>query len=810
MARFLPIFLLATSAFWLGLSSARAALPEPLMTFFQHNCYECHDSAVTRGGLDLSQLSPDLADPVNLALWVRIHDRVQYGEMPPPNEFVVPYEERAPFLAAIAPVIHHADEQVKGTVKRRLNRKQYENTLNDLLGTRVSLAELLPEDGKGFVFDNIGDFLDLSSVHLERMIDAAGLAIDAAVRRTQPVSAQVQTVRIADPASPNSREHDMVGRFALRRDSDQAFVIFDESALFVRDFNLIMPGFYRVKMRVEPYQTDEHLAFRLIGVYRDFEGGHQTLGEFNVEPGRVNEIETVVQVRSGGRFQVQPINLRLNRPLLRELDGDITRYDQAGLAFVDFEIEGPLVDGWPGRGHELLFGDLAPANPPASFRGVSRQTQPIISADPEADIRRLLPPFVEAAFRRPPTRQEVDRYINLALAQLQNGASFEDAIRTAHLAVLVSPGFLFFNEPEHGPLDDYALASRLSYFLWKSLPDTELLQLASAGRLRDPVVLRQQTDRLLADPRSERFVDDFATQWLDLHMIDDTTPDRRLYPEFDDTLQTAMVKESMLFFDTVLRENLSVLNFIHSDWTYANARLAKHYRLANADSVRGFNMQRVSLTPEDRRGGVMTQASVLKVTANGANTSPILRGIWVLERLLGYHPPPPPPNVPGLEPDIRGAETIKEILSQHRDNPSCIGCHLVIDPPGFALESYDVIGGWRDNYRSLGEDFPVPPAELTNGGRVNWRVGPAVDPSGVTTGQMAFEDVTGFKQILLQYPDKIAGAFTGKLAAYATGREMRFSDRPILQSIVAAAAPEQYRIQDLIHGVVQSPIFLNK
>ncbi len=286
--------------------------------------------------------------------------------------------------------------------------------------------------------------------------------------------------------------------------------------------------------------------------------------------------------------------------------------------------------------------------------------------------------------------------------------------------------------------------------------------------------------------------------------IDFTTPDKQLYPEFDDLLKEAMVRETEMFFDTVLRENMSVLSFLDSDWTILNDRLAQHYRI---DGVEGVHMRRVPLKPGQHRGGILTHASVLKVSANGTTTSPVTRGSWVLQRMLNFDPPPPPPGIPGVEPDIRGATTLREQLAKHRSNESCNNCHRILDPPGFALESYDVMGGWRENYRSLGKDFPTPSKELTGDRRVQWRVGPAVDASGVTAKGEAFRDLTEYKKHLLADKDQFALALATKLATYGTGRSLGYSDRPELAKIVEAAAKKNYGFREMLHAVVQSKLF---
>jgi hypothetical protein len=377
--------------------------------------------------------------------------------------------------------------------------------------------------------------------------------------------------------------------------------------------------------------------------------------------------------------------------------------------------------------------------------------------------------------------------------------------------VLVSPSFLFLREKpatatasataKAPALDDFALASRLSYFLWSSMPDEPLFKLAEARKLRDPAVLRQQVERMLSDPKAKAFTENFTGQWLSLRAIDATSPDRTLYPEYDDILKTASVKETVLFFDEVLRNDLSLANFVASDFTFVNARLAKHYGIPG---IEGTEMRKVTLPPESHRGGVLTMASVLKVTANGTTTSPILRGAWVLERILGTPPPKPPADVEAIEPDIRGATTIRAQLAKHRQVASCASCHSKIDPPGFALESFDVTGGWRDRYRATGESREI------NGRRVRVWPGPPVDPSDSLPDGRKFRDIDEYKKLLLEDKDQLARSLTEKLLAYSTGAAPTKADAPSVNDIVQQVKAKNYGFRSLIQAVVHSSTFQTK
>ena len=377
------------------------------------------------------------------------------------------------------------------------------------------------------------------------------------------------------------------------------------------------------------------------------------------------------------------------------------------------------------------------------------------------------------------------------------GRTFEQAVRAGVTAVLCSPQFLLLNRET--AVDDYTLAARLSYFLWSSMPDEQLIRLAAAGKLRDPAVRRAEVERLIRDPRSDRFVDNFTGQWLDLRDIEFTTPAQKLYPEFDPLLQEAMLTETREFFRHLLHENLDITNFIDADFSFLNERLARHYGIPGVKGNEHF--RKVTLPPDSIRGGVLTQASLLKVTANGTTTSPVIRGVWVLDNMLGRPAPPPPPGVPAVEPDIRGATTIREQLDKHRDIASCARCHKRIDPPGFALEQFDAIGGERTYYRSLGDGKAIP-------GNKSYRQGLDVEPAATLADGRHFDDFRQFRERLLEDRNQFARALATKLLVYATGRPVTSGDRDAVDFVVEQAAARESGLKSMIHAVVESRLFL--
>jgi len=431
----------------------------------------------------------------------------------------------------------------------------------------------------------------------------------------------------------------------------------------------------------------------------------------------------------------------------------------------------------------------------------------VVTENPQADAENLLRSFTHRAYRRPVSDAEVQLFLDLFKDQFSQGQGFANSLLAAYTAVLSSPGFLYVEE-KPGRLDDYALASRLAYFLWNSEPDETLRSLAQSGQLHQPGVLRAQTDRLLNDPKSRRFVDGFTDYWLDLRKVDDTSPSTTLYNDYelDDSLKLAALDETHLFVQEMFRANLPASNIVSSDFTFLNQRLAEHYGVTG---ITGVEMRRVTLPKDTVRGGLMTQASILKVTANGTTTSPVLRGHWITERILGVETFPPP-KVPAVEPDIRGAVTIRQQLEKHRADISCASCHNKMDPPGFALESFDVMGGWRDHYRAAKEGVTPAPGIGMDGQRFAFFYGLPVDCTGSLPDGPTFQDVRDLKRLLLADPVPIARNFIRQLSVYATGAPVRFSDRPAIEKIVQQTSADNYGARSIVQELVQSDLFQTK
>ncbi len=826
-----------------------------IQPILQKYCLDCHDAESKKGGLDLSSLSSDLADSRTFERWVAVHDRVASGEMPPPKKARPSSAEQKRLQSALSNALTDADklraEQSGRAVMRRMNRYEYENSLRDLLGAPwLQIKDMLPEDGEAHRFNKVGEALDVSHVQMARYLAAA----DYALR-------EVIATSMTPPKPEVVKHYARDQRYLARRMTYSVFNRSPERATFaIIDFKADVPvveGKAPVTVGPDNPEMREREAFGVVaGAYEPIEpkfdnfrapqSGHYKL-RFNgftfwagpdstnrwwrpsrtdISKGRRDEpvgiyAETPPRlIRKLGSFDLTP------EPSVQELDvyllkGETIQFDaarlfrsrppnwhnplaekdgQPGVAFRWMEVEGPIFEAWPLNGHRLLFGNLPVKPLPGG--GVDVTTE-----NPKRDAEHLLRGFVAQACRRPLAETDFQRFLSVAHHAIDTGSPFAEAMIAAGSAVLCSPAFVTLEE-KPGRLDDHALATRLSYFLWNSGPDKELRSLAVKGELHQNKVLRQQTERMLADPRSRRFVDAFLDYWLDLRKANATSPDAGLYPDYylDDLLVESAVEETQLFFIELLRGDLPARNIVQSDFTMLNERLAQHYGLP---PVQGVSLRRTPLPEDSPRGGLITQASVLKVTANGTTTSPVLRGAWIMERIIGQPPPPPPPSVPAVEPDIRGASTIREQLDKHRSQASCNACHAKIDPAGFALENFDILGGWRARYRALGEG-ERPPGFGKNGQPFEFHYAQPVDCSGELPDGRKFSDIRDLKRLLLEDERLIARNLVKQLTVHATGAAVRFGDRPEVERILDRASSSHYGVRTLVHELVQSELFRRK
>jgi hypothetical protein len=825
--------------------------------FVEKYCYDCHDADGKKGGLNLEALSTDFNDTAAFSEWVKIHDRVEKGEMPPKKKKRPAPADLESFTNSLSAALFDADEaHVKKegrATERRLNRYEYQDTLRALLSLPyLEVKAFLPEDRESHGFNKIGDALDVSHVQMTRYLAAADFALRQSMapqvkkpeskttryytwqqgeffgkiklegplnRRTFPlVGTELQTNLMAEPRPQRPKDES-----PERREKEAMAVVvstYEPTEIRFGGFRAPVAGRYHLKFsgysvwlnakyteasagkRPEPvtiYAETPPRSLRKLGSF-----------DFNPDP-TVCEIDAYLLAGE----TIRPDAARFFRSRPPDFKNPLqTREGMPAVAFSWMEVEGPIFDQWPPAGHQLLFGDLPMKDREpivtTNRRGMTRHRPggvEVTSENPSADAEHLLRGFMKRAYRRPVQDEDVSRFTKVVQYALTNGYSFTDAMIAGYTGVLCSPGFLYLKESP-GKLDDWALAERLSYFLWNSSPDDELRALAQKGELHQRETLRAQTERLLNDPRSAQFIDAFLDYWLDLRLISGTAPDEELYPDYqlDDWLAESMIAETQGFFTELLKGDLGVTNLVDSKFAVLNERLATHYQIPN---VSGPEMRRVTLPDDSVRGGLLTQASVLKVTANGTTTSPVKRGVWIMTRLLGEPPPPPPPNLPAVEPDIRGATTIREQLAKHRSQESCNACHRNIDPAGFALESFDVMGGWRDRYRSVGKGDAVH-GSGHNGILYHFCLGQWVDSSGEMPDGRHFADIRDLKKCLLSDEEKLARNLAEQLTVYATGAPIRFSDRPAIAKMLADTRAKGYGVRSLVHEVVQSDLFLNK
>jgi mono/diheme cytochrome c family protein len=764
-------------------------------------CIACHGGGnKPKGKFRVDKLTTDFADAATRAHWSAVIERLEAGEMPPKGKPRPTVQDVQALTGWLVPRVAAADAAAQAAqgrvVLRRLNRVEYENTVRDLLGIPVNLKTQLPEDGSADGFDNAGAANHTSSFLMEKYLEAADRALNLAIaNRPKPPRSTTKRYSLKD-GWPVRGTTENVYRF-LKDGEVVCFCSSEWHTVGATEFWPSEGGNYRFRISASAFQNaGKPVTFRVTVSGTRLTGKSGLVGYFDAPPGKPTVYEFVRDMEPHATIMLLPYGFA-NASTVHKVGGE--KWDGPGLAVQYIEVEGPLNPAWPPESHRRLFGDLAQKTFRDNHYGDRVE---VVSDRPLVDAERILRAFTRRAFRRTVIADDVAPFVAIVQAKLVDGYSFEPAMRAALKGVLIAPEFLFLRE-RPGKLDDFALACRLSYFLWSTMPDDELFTLAEQQRLNQPDVLRQQVERLLASPKAAAFTENFVAQWLALREIDATEPSHILYPEFDHLLKVSMIRETELFFDEVLKNDLSLANFVASDFTMLNGRLARHYGIPGVD---GWEFQKKALPPASHRGGALTMASVLKVTANGTTTSPVLRGAWVLDRILGTPPPPPPDNVPAIDPDIRGARTIREQLAKHRSIESCAACHRKIDPPGFALESFDCIGGWRDHYRvtGLGENV------IVDGRRMPYLKGKKVDPADVTADGERFENIDQLKQVLLRDKPRLARALTTKLIAYSTGRAPHASDREAVEAIVAKIGAKDYGLRSLIHEIVRSELFRNK
>ena len=800
--------------------------------FLQKYCVKCHGAKTQKGERRFDRLTGDIPDENALVDLQDILDLLNLGEMPPKESLQPGNEERRKVVRWLTTRIERFHRERKpsgeGAVLRRLNSREYRNTIRDLLHLNMAMFDPtagFPRDQTTEHLDTVGDSLVTSSHLLARYLDAADRAVEKALFPARKPTAQKWEFRDGFRQQPEiDQVFRTVGKFQYMTLFDVVGADKHEGAYGpIHAFAQGVPhdGVYEIRLKAEAVNRQHPYDPEFLGTDPDeplrlgIVAGNHLVGALHkpqpIEP-LLAELDLADEQKwytvrvwldagytprftfRNGLMDVRNLWGRLLRkypklhpkPARRGIVGDRFTAIKFGklpqIRIHEIEIEGPLYEQWPTSGQRALLGKNAEA---------------ILKTGEISDeqARARLTEFAAAAYRRPPADSEIDRLMQVTVARREAGRNSLQAFGDALKAALCSPGFLYLDQttkPIQNPANDetaskklspWALASRLSYFLWASTPDEKLRRLASTGELTKADVLRTQVERMLKDEKSAAFIDGFTGSWLTLRDLGSTPPDRgqfRSFYHYD--LDHAMRRETHLFVRRLIDEDLSLRNFLDSDFTYVNKPLARHYGL-RPPAGNGFEL--VSL-PNGRRGGLLGQASVLTVTANGIDTSPVVRGVWLLENILGTPPSPPPPDVEPLDPDIRGAKTIRTQLKKHRETASCFDCHRKIDPLGFALENFDPIGRWRTSYSRQAK----------------------VEASGELPGGQKFSDIAGLKKILVERKGPFAFALTRKFLAYATGRVIEPADRPHVDRIVGQVAKDEFGFRQLIHLIVQSDPFL--
>ena len=761
----------------------------PQQVVLDRYCVVCHSQQLLTAGLSLESLDVEQVSQ-QAQVWEKVLGKLRSRAMPPVG---MPRPEESKYEAIVAYLEGELDRAAEANpnpgrlIAHRLNRSEYTNAIRDLLALDVDGGSLLPADSSRHGFDNIGDVLTISPMLLERYLSAARkisrLAIGdptiAPVSETYTVAKYLkQTDRMSEALPFGTR-----GGVAIRHHFplDGEYVI---QIRLQRNFRAYIRGLARARQLDVRLDGEKIKQFSIGGEHK---GGSSPI----FSSAQTGDIEQEIYERTADkgleiRFQVQAGPRSVGITFAEETVMPEGLY-QAPLTQYDFAL---YKGGNPAVRTVVISG---PYNGKGAGETPSRRKifvcYPATSEEQEPCAERILSRLARRAYRRPLTEADVQTLMTFYRSG-PNEAGFEARIGRALRRILVGPEFLFRieSEPENVaadtayPISDLELASRLSFFLWSSIPDDELLDLAEGGRLSDAVVLKEQVGRMLADPRSRAMVSNFAGQWLFLRNLRSVNPDPEVFPYFDDNLREAFQKETELFFETLMREDGSVLELLDADYKFVNERLARHYQIPN---VYGSDFRRVTMKDETRRG-ILGHGSLLTVTSYANRTSPVLRGKWVLENILGAPPPPPPPDIPELKDRDEGGKklTMRQQMEQHRDNPSCMICHARMDPLGFALENFDGIGGWRTT------DANTP-----------------VDASGVLPDGTRFEGPAGLRKVLLSRSEEFVTNVTKKLLTYALGRGAEYYDGPAIRRIVREAAADDYRWSSLIMGIVQSTPF---
>lgn len=831
-----------------------AQLPTTHRELFEEHCVKCHGPEKQKGKFRVDTLPFTITTVEDADRWQKVLNSLNSGEMPPEDEKQPPREQKTEFLSALSHTLVAARKSLADQggriTMRRLNRREYQNTIRDLLGVTVD-AHDLPADGGAGSFDTVGTSLFMSSDQFERYLELGRRALDEAIVtgpqpqvRKEHGESEIAANRFV-AARLRGVDSDAYARAVAWRDSGKPATEFGFTDKGAANFTLRqgrdnIPTFQKYLARphsdtgafltMEVGHIEETIAIpddAPLGDYllrlrvglaenapahrRFLEMGHQTpgrgiydvIGSYQVtgtiaQPSII-EIPVHVSATSPRTFNFREKHHNSRAYTLSTYRASLaeTGVGPEPTIWVDWvEWEGPIVPQWPPAAHRQLF-----------FKGPG-------AAQDDAYAREIIERFARRAFRADPPEQDfLDKLFALYQRCRAAGDGFEDALKTPLSVVLASPGFLYLAEttPERGhrPLDDRELAIRLSYFIWSAPPDEELLTLAKAGKLHDPATLAAQVDRLISHPRSREFVRGFTHQWLGMERLDFFQFDFRQFRDFDESAKIAARDEVFAFVDTLLRENLSAKNLLKSDFAVVNSFLATYYGLPG---VEGDAFRKVSLPADSPRGGLLGMAAILAMGSNGERTSPVERGAWVLRKLLNDPPPPAPPNVPQLTRLDEKLLTTRQRLLAHQEEAQCASCHRQIDPIGFGLENFDAAGLWRtkDAY-----DLPdvkkknaarAKKIQLTEANHLAWDI----DPSGAFYRGASFGDYFALRDLVAGQSDRFARGLTEALMEYALGRTISFTDEDLIQTIVAQTKDKDFAFRSFIHAIVASDAFHRK
>lgn len=769
--------------------------------FLEQHCVVCHGEEKQKGDLRIDTLAPDFVNSGLAGRWTDVMDRINSGEMPPKKQPRPNIEIATAVTEWIASQLTEAESARQSSSGekvsfRRLSRDEYRNTLRDLLGVTYDARDPagLPEDPDWQGFERIGSVLTLSPAHVEKYLAAAETVLNEAIALGPQPKSQITKWTAARLRLPG----DVADRLATRGllDKVRVDIVPNNGALDAVDLNIKTGGDYLVRVTLSGLRPADGRPPRLRLYATDI---GRTLFEQDVEapedqpqtiqfrthlPAGTHLIRIVNAVpgpnpeeRASRPLGTKPFfTMKARQPWQIKLTDDDFKPIWPTLLLDSIEWEGPVQPSWPSPAHRQIF-----------FAGES-------ATKDSAYARDILSRFATRAYRRPVKPAELERLLSLFDNSRKLGDSFESAVKTGLLAVLASNHFIYLVEGSATAtsprLTDWELASRLSYFLWSTAPDQRLLDLAGQGTLHLPQTLHAEVRRMMDDPKIAAFADSFPRQWLQLRRVGMFVPDRKIYPDYDEYLEKSMVQETTSFFGEVMRHNLSIANFLDSDWTMLNGRLALLYGIGD---VQGEAMQRIALKREDHRGGLLTQASILSLTSDGTRHRPVHRGKWVLESIYASPPPPPPPNVTAIKPTAvkEPKTTLRAKIEAHRSDAGCAACHRKIDPLGLAFDNYDAIGHWRT-------EEAVREGEGEN---------PKLDPAGELPDGRKFADAGELKKLMLADIDKFNAAFINKLATYALRRGMTFDDRKRLHAVAETSKANGYKLQPLIESLVLSDLF---